>query len=480
MKNVKHAASVDLYQYVSALARSNLKVEVCCTELIDNSLDWEASRIEIDIVQGRHLRITDNGKGIEDPSALVRFGGHVPNRTKRGSGIYGVGFKDAALRLGGEAGVVDVTTIRDGETIHVQIKWAELKQSPECMTENRISVPDEPAGTTIKITPLRMRFPEGKDRQALIEQLAYIYSPALKGGAQILIRSGGQTYDLSKHRWRMPDLVEHIDETIEVGHKRARLYAGIVKEGQANTKPGLTYVHGYRVIPVSRREGCGRYDVQRICGFVEVVRGWDRTKNKDNLVDAEDLYEAVEYRLRPLLEKADRAAHSIEMSDAVSQLECALAEALEEPKEKAKRKSPENRTGPVKPKGRGSPHEKAESTQPDGHVRPKKPKRGFKLVFMDGWKSGESVGTYERTSKVHAICLYQDHPWIKRSMVPIDRDRLYFAAMTCVSLGPTGGQPGLFDAREAAALSDAAARLAQLTASDSIRFDGMTLGKAAE
>ncbi len=434
----KHDASVELYPHVCALARSSLSVAVCLTELIDNGIDAGATRIQIESTQWKSIRVLDNGDGIEDLSALVRFGCHVPHRGRSGSGIYGVGFKDAVLRLAGEASRVAVETVRGGAKKIARIDWAELKSTPSCMEEGwPTPAPNEPSGTTIKIEPIRMRFPDGKDRDALAEQLGYIYSPALKEKRAITIRAGGVTIDLADHRWRLPSFSEKIDEVIEVGAKRARLYAGIVADGEPNTRPGLSYMHGWRVVKAASRAGCGAHSTQRICGFVEVLKGWDRTKNKDDLVNADDLYEEVERRLTPMLEKAERTAHHIEMSGALSALEDALSGLLTEPNRKAKRRRTGKKPGTVLPTDLGPKPAQAENTQPDGKIRQKTAGRRIRLELDDGWKDGEGLGRYEVTSKVMAITLYRDHPWIARAVAPWDAERMFAAAMIVMNLGPT-------------------------------------------
>jgi hypothetical protein len=484
MANVTtHDASIELYPFALALSRSSLSVAVCCTELIDNSLDSEAGRVLVDISQGKHIHVRDTGKGIERLGALVRFGGHVPNRKRStaGSGFYGIGFKDAALRLGGIKSVVEIKTSRDGVCRRGRIEWAHLERSNTCMTETSVEAPDATAGTEIRIAPLRMRFPEGKDREVLIRQLAYTYSPAIKRGAHIEVRAAGVTYDLAKHRWCMPELVEHINDGIELGGKRARLYAGIVKDGVVNTKPGITYMHGYRVIKGASSEGCGNHSVQRICGFVEIERGWDRTKNKDELVDAEDLYDEVERRLEPLLKKADTKAHTIEIAGGLAGLEADLLEALGEPTGKAKRgpkRGPEVLPGVI-PKNSGVKHGQADHVQPSGDVKPKKTARGLKVEIVEGAYDGGEYGRYERGAKSHRITLFKEHPWISRSMVPFDHDRLFLCAMTLLVIGPTAGGSGQTE-MPFLSPADFARKLGQATARAGVKFDGVALDRAAE
>lgn len=435
----KHAASVDKFSHVYSLARSSLTVAVCLTELIDNSFDAGARRVSVEVAQGKHLRVTDDGDGIEDLSALVHFGLHVPHKGRgAGSGLYGVGFKEAIIRLGGECSKVIIDCVRDGENRRGTIEWSELKSTDDCMEESDATpAPSEPSGTDIKVQPLKMRFPEGKDRETLAEQLGYIYAPALKEHRVVTIRAGGATLDLAKYRWRLPALSEHIDELIEIGGKQARLYAGIVADGEDNSRPGLSYQHGWRVVKAASREGCGTHGTQKICGFVTIIKGWDRTKNKDDLVDAEDLYEEIERRMGPLLDKADRASHHIELSGAIHALESALSSALSPPDRKATRRRTNEKPGTVVPTNAGPKPAQAESTRPGGKIRQKGAGGQIKLELCNGWHDGMPLGKFERTTKVTAISLYKDHPWIARATSPWDADKLFAAAMVVMNLGST-------------------------------------------
>ena len=475
------SASVRMWPHVLACARAKLSALVCVTELIDNSLDWEATSVDVEVTQGKSLVVRDNGRGIEDMRSLVTWGGHVENLRKRGSGIYGVGLKDAALVQGGEHGTVHIDSTREGVRRRGLINWQLLKTSDACLKVESLPT-DEPSGTEITIRPLKPRFPEGSARQKLVDDLGYIYSPALKKGARIVLRAGGATVDLAKFRWRLPqppDLLDVIDERITIGRKSARVYAGIVRDGVENPRPGLSYMHGYRVVKASSREGCGTHSHQRICGFVEIdaEHGWERTRNKDDLVCAEDLYEAVEALLTPILLKADVAAHHLQTDEGLAAIECALSEVLDEPVERGKRKKTGEKPGTVDPKNTGKKHEKAENTQPDGHIRPKSPNRCLSLTLAPGWKEGEPWGTYEITTKLRSVTLYDDHPLIRQAKDPWDATVIFVAALTLVHHKRPIDKRGQV---EMLSPEEMLVRLATATSKLHARLDGAPLAKAAE
>jgi len=468
-------ATVDLYKYVVGLARAGLDNLVCFTELIDNSLDAQATSVRIVVKNGKEFRIHDNGTGIPDITSLVCFGGHVSHRSTQ-SGMYGVGFKDAALVLGGEGSKVTVSTRSGGTRTACTIDWHRLKDTDECMEWHSDADVDAVPGTQIAIQPLKQRFPEGDRREKLLSQLGYIYSPAIKRGAVIQITTGTKATTLAP--WKLPLLEDVVDERIEIGGKRARLHAGIVPKGERNDRPGLTYSHGFRVIKRAGSAGCGAWSINRICGFVEIDerRGWHRTKNKTDLVEADDLYEEVERRLTPLLQKAAEHAHSIDIEGARSSLEGLVAEALLGPPDEKARRGAGDELGTKNPTGNGKKHTRAKQTQ-RGATFGRRHVSTIRLEFRDGWSAGEPLGLWEVNQKSASIALFSDHPLIRRAMCPWNSDALFVAAMAVVSvsrdsespaqLGWVGGHGALV-------------KLAEYTGKLDARLDGRLLAEAAE
>jgi hypothetical protein len=469
-----HEASVDVWGHVVACAARGLKVFPCIAELIDNSFDWGATVIQIHATNKRSFRIRDNGEGIKKIKALVRFGGHVPHPTRIGSGTFGVGFKEAALCLGGERSRINVRTVHDGELTQANIAWELLKTQTRCMESSAEPESGTASYTDITIEPLRMRFPEGEERGRLLDKLGYIYAPALKRGAIIQITSAGKMVQVEK--WKPPALEEHIEASIQIGCKKARLYAGILKEGQRTPYTGLSYMHGYRVVKEATKAGCGSWSTSRIWGFVEMdaKSGWQRTTNKTDLVDADDLYEEVERLMEPMLRKAAEKAHTVQLEECKRELEDFAAEhLLPELKEKAKR-GRGNRTGSKNPTGKGGRHEQAENTQPGATMPRKRASRPMVLNFIDGWRDGECVGMWETTRGVTSVDLYQDHPGIATAMEPFDTARIYEYMAAILTLHPpkSGQTLSLFQD------PDALVEFARRTASLSARIDGVPVHSA--
>jgi hypothetical protein len=462
-------ASWNGFAYVTSLARQSLDNIVCFTELIDNSLDAGASVVRIDLQKGS-IRFWDNGSGVPDLDKLVCFGGHASHGRRGGSGIYGIGFKDAVLGLGGEQSTVQVETSHRGRLYDCKIDWKRLKDSARCMTIADAAAPDEPPRTSITVIPHRLRFPDGDRRVKFLAQLGYIYAPALKRGAVIQVTTSGRTMNVEQ--WKRPSLTDVVDRCIDLNGRRARVYAGIVSAGEQNEHSGLTYYRGFRVVKRASAYGCGAYSPARICGFVELdeKKSWERTKNKTDLVEADDLYEEVERILRPILEKAQAQARTIEFDGMVDELEAMLSSAILGDNAKAKRERCDG-GGSVEPKNTGRRHRRAKKEQ-EGATFPRGKATQIKLEFRPGL--GE-IGKWERSNKAARILLDADHPHVIALRNSHNVQAIFTLAMTvaAIHIGDAGGQGGFVVSNEVIK------RIGEFT-SRPVRLDGVSVSEAAE
>ena len=81
-------------------------------ELIDNSLDAGADRIEIFRTSKKEWIIRDDGMGIKDVMSVLRHGVHSSGSDS--IGVYGVGLKDAVI-WGGNT--LDISTASHGKIL---------------------------------------------------------------------------------------------------------------------------------------------------------------------------------------------------------------------------------------------------------------------------------------------------------------------------------------------------------------------------
>lgn len=424
-------ASINLYEHAVMVAAQGLDNLTCYTEFIDNGFDAGATMVRLNVRNRAEVRIADNGAGVPNLENLVRFGGHLAQKTTR-SGKYGTGFKDGALCVGGVESSVSVITTYGGEVWDCTIEWPRLKTGAKCMRRVRGDA-DVAAGTTITIRPMRLRFPDGERLKKFVAELGYIYSPALKDGGSIEITSDKKTTKVE--RWRLPEFAESVQAEICINGKRAKLLAGIVKDGVLNDHPGITYSHGFRVIKRSSRAGCGTWSHNRICGYVHLdsKRSWARTKNKSDLVDADDLYEEVERHLAPLLSKAATSAHALAFAGNISMLNAMVTAAVVgDPTLKAKR-GKGNKTGTQRPTGEGSKHRRARETQP-GSTFGGRRVQSISIDFRTGWEHDLPIGEWDTGTRGNGlVTLYRDHPAIAAALSPWNSQALALAATSVLA-----------------------------------------------
>ncbi len=265
-------------------------------------------------------------------------------------------------------------------------------------------------GTTLTARPITRRIPDGSDWDDLVREIGYMYSPAIKAGHQITMRSKKRgSAPAPAPRWQLPKFDgSPIDKELVVGGKTARVFCGLVAEGEPNDRRGMTYLRRYRVIIRASQRGCGAYNISRVCGFVELDDAWKLTKNKNGIArDEEELYAAVEDTCRPVLERAA----AIGMTLAAEAFERRIADAvnagLTAANTKALRHAPRNRTGTIAPTGAGGRHTNARRKQ-DGQTFGSS--GGLKIVHDRLGPSG-GIGVFLKP----VIYLNLDNPCVERA-----------------------------------------------------------------
>ncbi len=359
---------------LEGMASQQMPWKLILSEWIDNSLgntaDISLAEVSITIgAVGKPVVIKDNGAGCEDPTVMVKLAAH-DKRFRHSNSRYGIGGKDSALVLGGVDSKVLIETVHKAKKRTLLCEWLEYKKNwdlPYPMVE-----PARPGeiGTKITVLNCRKKAPHGKDWDNLLSELGYQYSSAIKNGARIAIHGPGrQAEHCYLKRWELPPLDDVVDKQIDINGKKARVYAGLVKAGNANSKAGLTYCSSYRVILPESAKGCGNHNVARVCGFVELISGpksWSVGKHKNEIIDADadSLFDSVEAALTDLLRKAD----SIGSTLSSQAFELKVSERLN--RNKAKRGPVLNPgSGRIHPTGTGRKHKRAKEIQ-DGDSMP--------------------------------------------------------------------------------------------------------------
>lgn len=361
----KHYAPPDGLGTIEFIAAQRISWKAALCEWIDNAFDADANAVAIE-VGANAVSISDDGRGCAQLEPFIRLGESRRHLTTR-LGRFGIGAKDAAIIIGGPNSQLRVESVHKGTRRVLQINWHSYAKE-WAYTPPTVS-PAGPGqiGTKITVNPVTKRTPNKGDWAKLQDDLGYIYAPALKEGRQISVRlKKSDRRPRIITRWSPPRLDPHhtVDSVITVKGKRARVYVGLVAEGEPNHRNGITYFHGFRVIVPSSQKGCGNHNASRVCGFVELLDGWRLAKNKDAIVgDEGELFQAVEAACRPVLEAADRAGMTMRSAAFAQAVESRLQASLDRMAKARRRKGGGNK-GSKRPTGKGGRHTRAQVEQP--------------------------------------------------------------------------------------------------------------------
>lgn len=316
-------------------------------ELCDNSIDADATRIDIEFGP-KSLILTDDGNGCDNIEKMLTIGSHYKHKSTR-LGRYGVGLKDAACWLWGS---LAIKTTSGGMLRSARVDWESLSKSPswKLPAPPAVQTASKP-GTQLAFSGITKRLPDAED---IAEELGYTFAPAILWGRQIRIARPRKPAVLVK-AWQMPDLSNQVNERFEINGKRVHLVAGIVGDGELNERSGFSVCHEHRII-CNTSFGSGGYSTARICGTLTLDAAWSLSRNKTELVDesSEDLQAAVFYYCEDILKQS--AVHARELRNTA--LESSVTDKLRSmlgagSGVKEKRDPPTNATGTVDPKGTG-------------------------------------------------------------------------------------------------------------------------------
>lgn len=420
MSNEIHFAP-DVQGTIASTRAKSFEWTAILGELIDNAFDAGATRVEISI-DGHELTVDDDGNGCDDIGRMLTMGKHARKSTTR-LGRYGVGLKDAAWWVGGPTRII---THHAGRRHTIRIAWDSLANRSAPMP-SVADADDGKRGTRIRFESMskERRFPSGTRFDSMVSELAFIYSPALKNGKQIVFRRGNREPILLK-RYELPRLAETIDTTITVEGKSARVFVGIVADGVENLRHGISYTHAFRVITHGAL-GCGGLGSSRIAGWVSLGDGWTLARNKDDVTAYKDeLGEAVFEKIRPLVEKASSHALSIQSQSLADGLTSRFRGIVggAEADAKAKRDSAKNQSGRVNPTGSGKKHKRAKKTQSGSRFREVKAGQ-FRIDFgpcIDG-----AIGRVDIDGRT--IILADNHVAVQRAKDANDERSLLMLAV---------------------------------------------------
>ena len=340
-----------------SLRQNNLTWNNALCELVDNSFDANAARVEINFSKSKTLEIIDDGSGCDDLLRMLTLGDHYRKRSTK-LGRFGVGLKEAACWLWGDC---RIDTVSRGIRRRCQIDWANMvkKDNPNVADPIESEAKEGETGTHIRFRKYQKTNP---DYDNLCRELGYIFWPALKSGRQI-VTSTTRRKPRIVSAWEMPPIGDIIRDKFSVNGKSVKLFVGIVKEGEENTRNGFSWCFGHRVI-CNNSLGARSLSTARVCGIIELGKRWELSKNKTELVDCnqDELEWEIYDRCKELLEKSSEQAEAIRNRELESEVSSDLRSMLSA-QSKAKRNKRSNRSGAVEPEDSKRRHRRASKSQ---------------------------------------------------------------------------------------------------------------------
>jgi hypothetical protein len=372
---------VDITPHVEllyALRNQNFKQSTLLAELIDNSLDADASRVELYIGPKKQIRIVDDGVGCKDIGAMLTLGSRYAHKTTK-LGRYGIGLKDAALYLWG---ITTIETVHKGELRYVAVNWPELESSGKWSVPDAVvSSANGKLGTTITFSQITRNLPTV---EGMADELGHVFAPALMAGRQIVIVNRGIRKPCVAYQ--LPPLTDVVEAVFSVEGRGVRLRAGIMLDSHASKRWGFTYQHGHRSIIMNSALGSNGLSVKRIAGVVELDDKWALSKNKDDITELRDELEAAVYEhCSAMLRKADTKARTLESTALADEVSRRLSEALKQAGAARKREARDkgDSTGTVLPKETGRKRRRASKVHDIEGAVERVSRGGIKLEWDD-------------------------------------------------------------------------------------------------
>lgn len=403
---------------LNSIRNQNLGWTKAIAELIDNAFDALAMRVVIE-ARKRELTISDDGKGMVDVSSAVRLGDH---KSSGGLGMYGIGLKDAWLYADGK---IEVVTVHGGARSRIAADIQEMIERGDWSVDDPITEPgvDAPSGTVVKLVVAgRRKLPE----RSHMQQLAWIFTPALKDGKQVVWRSGKNVETLSAKE--LPPMNDTVRDEFEISGKKVSIEIGIVQDGYQMLNGPFWVQYGHRNIMKSHI-GVGSYSDERMGGIIKLGSGWSLTKNKDDFdASKDDLADAIYDRIKFLLAKSEQLTQDIESRALMNELEKSINDALGELK-REKRNQTRNTAGSIAPRNTGKRRRRASKTSElEGGIVADKGQRRRGITLGFNYLDGDTIGEYDSSSR--RITLNASHPFISSLRSAKDKNALHCLAMS--------------------------------------------------
>jgi hypothetical protein len=317
----------------------------CLAELIDNSFDHGALLTLVEFLPNRTVRVKDDGEGITNIQRLLKYGEHVrEKKSRKQSGLYGVGFNDASWWFWG---ILKVTTLGPMGSWTTEIDWDEFESANSWIFPQRPAITiDGFHGTEFIFKQIQKQFPSIPE---LVSELSFEFTPGLREGKQLRIvpRSGDP---ILCRPYQLPEFIEKIDHHFTINGKEVHLVAGVVKEGTNNLRPGISLCRAHRIIDHGAI-GANGYSIDRIAGYVELEDKWCPSTHKNSLTDKDKdaLHVEIGKRCDGIFRIGQKQAETQELHDLTHSVEEDINKLISEIKKRRREKRHHFDHPPLKP-----------------------------------------------------------------------------------------------------------------------------------
>lgn len=415
---------------LNSLANQRLSWVTALAELIDNSLDSGADKIEIIKHASGKLSVRDNGCGVANIASLGTPGRHEPNKSTS-LGMYGIGAKDAWLW---SSSVMRVETVRDGVYSEAVFDVKHLIENNWQAPDPNIVACDAPTGTTITFSCDIKKPPVA----SAFEKLSVIFRPALEDGKSISYRlPGGEVIDLKPRA--LPKLENVVDQTFAVHGRDVHIYIGTLPDGQSMDGGPFWLQYGHRVIDDKTSIGSKDKNAKLLGGLITISSGWPLSKNKDAIGGPTDtLQDCIYDRIEHLLEYANQLSYEITTQEMLSTISSEFADKfrLIGDQDTAGDRVKEARTsgnakGTVEPSNTGRRRQRAKRIHPESPgsvidaLAKEASKNGFRIdVSRD---TSKHIGSYDAIS--NKVMLNELNPFVARILAETNTAAIKACAM---------------------------------------------------
>jgi hypothetical protein len=397
MKKVHYDITPDI-RIVDSIRNTNITYVEAIGELVDNSLDSGATRVEIQLPNyGGCLVVADNGNGCDNIESMLKLGKHHKTNTTR-LGRYGVGLKNASIGIGK---LLTIETVKGGIKRRVEVDWNGMNSWNDI--EGTEDETNGPAGTTIVIGQTVKSIRSEGD---ITKKLGFTFFPAIRDGKSIAI-SGKAIKP-----WSIPEMSDAIESEdfnyeFNVGYK---VTAGLVNR---NDEGPFILSFRHRVLGAIS-EPCKAFNVNsRFMALVELTGEWPMLKHKDGLTygpESQWLYDSLHDDCQDLMAQLHKEGESVE----VEQMSQILDLAISPIRGKAKRPNRNNSEVESERAFTDRIVREAEMVANAGDVSRRdgrSNRRGFSTAY-DNLPPNE-IGRVDRNHSRVVIKLNENHPLIK-------------------------------------------------------------------